>query len=259
MKTSHIKFFLPVLLGFALIQFTGCGDSGDDNDDDSPNAEVIDLNAVHLACLEPNVAIQLPGNFSSGNLNEQAAELVAVVQTGNALITTSTNLFVPPATAKKAEADAYIDEDDEAYTWGAVPNKFLFMQNNYSYSIYQYTEEDDIIPQEILYVDQNEDCSKFLLTQYAAEDDDDTKKGEVIFSFTFQWAGTAKRMTFGEDLQLEESPSYLIRSFEDLSGEMSKSINGQVVLDINWSASGDGSYSEYDANGNTIDSGTWDF
>lgn len=258
MKMSYTKFFLPVLLGFALIQFTGCGDSSD-NDDDSPDAALIDLNAVNLACLEPDVAIQLPSNFSSGNLNEQATELVAVVQTGNALIATSANLFVPPATAQEAEADAYIGEDDEAYTWGSVPNKFLFMQNDYGYSIYQYTEESVIIPQEILYVDQNEDCSKFLLTQYASEDDENTEQGEVIFSFTFQWAGTAKRMSFGEDSHLDGSPSYLVRSFEDLSGEMNKTVNGKVVLKMNWNAEGDGTYHYYNAQGEVIDNGTWDF
>ena len=257
MKKPALQNILYLRLLLSSLTLTGCGDDSESappQDDDEQ--ELLDPDLISTPCIESDAGVSLPASAASTQ-NEIGLEIYAAVTTGNAFIPTFETFYFPPASAERLEPDGiYINEGDVAYVWGAGDDRFIYKKNGTSYSIYE-AGEDDRLSQEIIYVEQDESCSKFNLTQYAGSDDD--QRGKVVFYFFLRNEGSTKRMEFGGGAASDSPITYLIHTFPDTSGEFEKSENGDVVLSANWNPSGEGSFARYDANGTETDNGTWSF
>jgi len=188
--------------------------------------------------------------------NEYTAEIYLTVLLSEEFRKSLGTVIFPPADAIQAEVDNIsITADDTAYEWEIDGERYVYLLTNAGYQI-RYYPTGSLAGRELAYMIQKEDCSKVEYVQYVVEEEDGKDIGDLAFTYKYQQAGTAKIAYFSNCEDDPNSPSYNVRIFDDLSGELSVSEQGSVIRQISWQADGSGSYSILE-NGEVVDSGAW--
>ena len=175
----------------------------------------------------------------------------------DAMLSDIAALPFPDSSATAAEADGLaVQEGDVAYTWGTDPQRYLYIENGAGYSVFQYDGEDDLLPREVVYVDQDEACMSFAVTNYAFGTEGDAEEGDILLGFGIDQAGTATFYQFARNLYLPDVAEYRMRTYEDSSGDYARTIGGAADLEIGWTARGEGTFVRYE-DSVEVESGLW--
>ncbi|MDF1696787.1 MAG: hypothetical protein P1U56_13180 [Saprospiraceae bacterium] len=250
-----------LLFSFLITAFIACGDSTDGPDTNNENISQEEYDQLNRPCLNESNALSLPATLADMNnyaQYEQTILINTVLQLSNSLRESLSMGLYPPENAVAAEVDGItINANDTGYEWSSGGERYVYLLTNNGYQIYYYGSE-SLSGREVINVEQDENCEQFDYIQYAYKDEGDQQRGDIVFAYSFQQAGTAKIVDFGTDQYKSDSESYRMRTFEDLSGELTIKTGGKVSQNIFWSADGSGSYQIIE-NSQVIDEGTWSF
>ena len=251
---------MNTLFLMALILFTSCGDDNT-TPPNSQDPDPISIDELNVPCLDKEAEIILPASLQDQENVAQfeAALLVwSSVNLSNSLRESLSQVLLPPTDAQSVTVDNItINTGDKGYEWIVGAVKYVYLFREFGYQIYYY-EEGDLAGEELIYVDQTEDCTSFEYIQYAIEEEGLKEEGDVEFLFNYQKAGSAKIVSFGTDIYDPQNEEYRLRSFEDLSGELTVKNGGKVSQKINWNTDGSGQYQVFE-DGTIIEEGTWSF
>ncbi|MCR9160266.1 MAG: hypothetical protein ACE37F_27310 [Nannocystaceae bacterium] len=235
---------------------TGSGETGSGETDpsgssgDPSTGDPVDLD-VNPPCVEVGLGVVLPeAVLTKASENEFASTAVEARDDIAVAVEEVLALPFPDASAVPAEVDDLtVFEGDVAYVW----DEYLYVENGDGYSIYQ--DDGGLLPDEIVYVDQNADCSSVSVSHYGREGDGTgVPDGQAILFFSFDQAGTAK--SFQWSRWEEPRPEFSMREFEDGSGDFQRNLDGQADLNLQWNADGEGTYTRYE-DGAEVDGGLW--
>lgn len=206
---------------------------------------------VNPPCVEVGLGVVLPeAVVAKASDNEFARTAVEARDDIATAVDDVLALPFPDASAVPAEVDDLtVFEGDVAYEWG----DFLYVASGDGYSIYR--DDGGLIPDEIVFVDQTADCGSVSVSHYARDGDGSgVPDGDSILFFAFDQAGTAK--SFQWSRWGEPRSEFSMREFEDGSGDFQRNLDGQVDLNLNWNAAGEGTYAEFEG-GAEVDAGLW--
>ena len=253
-----MKMNLIILLAFFCMASCGSDNTTSSNPQDEDTVASDELN---LPCIDDEAAIILPSNLENQESASQfeAALLVwSAVHLSNSFRESLSQVLLPPDDAVSLTVDNItINTGDKGFEWLVGDEKYVYVYREFGYQIYYYNQG-DLAGEELIYVDQNEDCSSFEYIQYAIEAEGQKEEGDVEFLFNYQKAGTAKIVSFGTDIYDAQNEEYRLRSFEDLSGDLTIKNGGKVTQKISWNTDGSGQYQVLE-NGIIIEEGTWSF
>lgn len=188
--------------------------------------------------------------------NEYTAEIYFTVLLSEEFRNSLATVIFPSTDAIRAEVDNIsISADDTAYEWTIDGERYVYLLTEEGYQI-RYYPAGSLAGRELAYMIQQEDCSKVEYLQYVVVEENGKDIGDLEFSYKYQQAGTAKIVYFSNCENDPNSPSYNVRIFEDLSGELSVSENGNVIRTLIWQADGSGSYTILE-DGEVVDNGVW--
>lgn len=188
--------------------------------------------------------------------NEHTLEIYTIVLLSEQFRLGLANVLFPPTDAIIAEIDGiYITAGDTAYEWGLDGDRYVYLLTDEGYQI-TYYEQGALTGREMIWMTQSEDCDQVSYTQYVVEADAGKPLGSIEFQYEYNQAGTAKIVYFGDCISDPNSPSYNVRIFEDLSGELETEQDGNVVKRTLWNPDGSGSYQLLE-NGAVVDAGSW--
>lgn len=248
---------MNTLFFMAFLLLTSCG--GDDTNPQNPDN--ISPDEINVPCVDGEADITLPESLQNQeNVSQfEAALLVwSSVNLCNSLRESLSQVLLPPMDAQSVTVDNItINSGDEGFEWIIGDEKYVYLYRDFGYQIYYY-DQGDLAGEELIFVDQTEDCSSFEYIQYAIEEEDIKKEGDVEFLFNYQKAGTAKIVSFGTDIYNPQNEEYRLRSFEDLSGELTIKNGGKVSQKLSWNTDGSGQYQIFE-DGTIIEEGTWSF
>jgi len=257
----NFKSMSTYILVFFLASFYCCGDSANDPEENNEEISQEEFDQLNKPCVDESISIELPAaltNMDNYIQYEQTILINTVLQLSNSLRESLSEGLYPPATAKSATVDGItINADDKGYEWTIDDEKYVYLIRDNGYQIYYYASG-SLSGREVVNVDQDENCEMFDYIQYAYKDDGDQKIGDIVFAYDYQKAGTAKIVEFGTDQYQDDSETYRVRSFEDLSGEIIIKTGGKVSQNIFWNADGSGSFQILE-DSQVIDEGTWSF
>lgn len=250
-----MKKFILSIFCLALL-FCSCGqDSPQDPDNDNDQITQAEYDNLSKPCTEDNMAVQLPdailSNFAS---NEKTALIYSFFQLSNSLRTGLSQQLFPPTTAVKAKVDNInITANTKAWEWKVGEERYVYIIEDGGYKI-RYYSPTSLTGSEVVNMERNEDCSRFRYRLYAYKNEGDIMKGDILMSYVFDQAGTAKIINFqGGDKHGEK---YKLRSFEDKSGDAIFEYSDGRIEKLYWQTDGSGNYQIIE-NGSVIDEGTW--
>ncbi|MEM6294149.1 MAG: hypothetical protein AAGA54_22915 [Myxococcota bacterium] len=216
------------------------GDEGNDADDDGGGETSVELD-LNPPCIDDSVGITVLDAVAAKAGGSPYAQ--AVVDGSNDIadvIATIGALPFPDDTAVVAEVDDLtVFEGDTAYTW----DQYLYVGRGDGYQI--YVMDDGLLPDEIIYVDQNADCTSFSLSNY------DGDGNTLLFLGANLIAPTA-----GFDWHRGGPEDFSMREFEDGSGDFQRNVDDTADLRVGWNAQGEGTYTLFE-DGNPIEDGLW--
>ena len=252
----NIAFF-----SFLMLLIGACGESTTGPDEQDENISQEEFENLNRPCVDESAAITLPAVLADINNYSQfeSTTLVnSVIQLSNSFRENLSMGLYPPENAISVTADGItIQANDTGYEWTVGGERYVYLVRNEGYQIYYYPEG-NLSGREVIYVDQDANCDRFEYVQYAIEDEGEQEIGDIVFSYDYQKAGTAKIVEFGADKHLSTSESYRVRSFEDLSGEITIRTGGKVSQKLSWGADGNGNYQVLQ-DGTVVDEGSWSF
>lgn len=250
------------ILAFLFASLFSCGESNNDpEDNENENISQEEYDQLNRPCIDESISLSLPAALANMDNYVQFEQTILVntaLQLSNSLRESLSIGLYPPSDAINAKVDGInITADDKGYEWTVGGERYVYLIRENGYQIYYYAPE-SLGGREVINVDQDENCETFDYVQYAFKNEDGQEIGDIVFSYTYRKAGTAKIVEFGTDQYQSDSESYRMRSFEDLSGELTIKTGGKVTQRINWNADGSGNYDILE-DGQVIDSGTWSF
>jgi len=143
--------------------------------------------------------------------------------------------------------------------WKVGTDTYRYIITDEGYQVLFFKDSNQLgIYEQLLYVEQSEDCSSFEYVQFAIEDDGEVMKNETVFRIRYQNNGSFSSIAFGTDLGTPGSEDYYMRTFNDTSGDMNVRVNNEMVRNYMWQSNGSGSYNRFE-NGSLVDSGNWSF
>lgn len=230
---------------------TSSGETGNDPTGGEPLG-------VNTPCVDESSAFPLVDAVAAKAESSPYARTVVDGQAEvDAMLSDIAALPFPDSSATAAEPDGIAVQDgDVAYTWGADPERYLYIENGAGYSVFQYDGADDLLPREVVYVDQDEACMSFAVTNYAFGTEGDVEEGDILLGFSIDQAGTATFYQFARNLYLPEVAEYRMRTYEDSSGDYARTIGGAADLELGWTARGEGTFVRYE-DSVEVESGLW--
>ena len=249
------------ILTIFLASFFSCGEDVKVPEEDNESISQEELDQLNKPCIDASNTITLPSalsNIDNYSQYEQTILINTILQLSNSLRESLGEGLYPPADAISATVDGItVNANDKGYEWTVGGEKFVYLIRDNGYQIYYYASG-SLSGREVVNVDQDENCEKFDYIQYAYKDEGDQEIGDIIFSYDYQKAGTAKIVEFGTAQYEESSETYRMRSFEDLSGEIIIRKGGKVSQNIFWNTDGSGNYQIIE-DGQIVSDGTWTF
>lgn len=239
---------------------TDPGDSGNNNGDQISQS---DFNGLIAPCADQSNTVNLPEIMtimSNYVQHDATAEIFSALQFSKSLLSNLNQAILPPISALYADIDNItVYPDSKAYDWKIGPDTYRYIITEEGYQILFFKDSNQIGDyNQLLYVEQSEDCSNFEFVQFAIEDNGDEMEGETVFRLRYQDNGSYSFIQFGTDLGTPGSEDYYMRTFNNLSGDMNVRVNNEIVRSYLWQSDGSGSYDLFD-NGTVIESGIWSF
>ncbi len=264
-----MKSILVIL--FSILLLTSCGsdtnitntDPGDGDNTNGAQISQSDFNNIVPPCADQSNTVNLPEAMtimSNYSQHEATSEIFSSLQFSKSLLTNLSQAILPPISASYAEVDDItVYPDSKAYDWKIGPDTYRYIITDEGYQILFFKDSNQIGDyNQLLYVEQSEDCSNFEYVQFAIKDDGEEMKGERVFRIRYKDNGAFSDIQFGADLGDPESEDYYMRTFNDLSGDMKITVNNEIVRSYLWQSDGSGSYNIFE-NGTVVDSGLWSF
>jgi len=232
------------------------------NSDNNTQISSEDYNNLTTPCADESNTIALPNPMtimSNYIQYEATTEIYSAQQLSISLLSTLSSVILPSPNALYAEADGItVYNDETAYEWKVGADTYIYKLRNEGYDIYFYKDSDIFSSgYQLVRMEQREDCTYFGYTQFAIEDDGDTKIGDKVFRLEYRKEGNTS-IRFGVDIDSEDGEEYYIRTFADLSGEMDITQKDQITRSYLWQSDGSGSYDIFE-NGTVVNSGLWSF
>jgi len=259
MNINNIIFLLT------LVTLISCGketDTGGPTDKDNEvQITQAQLDGLNQLCMTEADNINLPTpltlleNYSS---NEYTTEIWLASTFSKAVVSTFGFALTPSILAKVEQADGInIFDGQEAYTWGEAPNIYTYIVNSDGYKIIHFTDKSEIFGTEKIRVTQNEDCSSFEIIQRATKEDEEFEIGTIIFKMYYINNDHKQQYAFS-DLSSGDNRTYLMRSFNDLSGDLRVTdTSTESEMSMIWNADGDGTWQK--VMDGVVETGNWNF
>lgn len=247
MKTNHPLFFLLLLSASLLFS---C--SGEENDPKPETSETI-----NPGLFENELEVSTPAAMVSSD-DPYAKMATAYLSTVNSF-TSYGSAFNPPEEAQRTStpisaANARMAADYLVYEWTF----------NGQAIAYQYSEQNGKHIFEVFFKESGKKYSRY----YYAEEGTDGKSGMFqIFNVTgedpteivasWEWEVLANEsVKFTYDLA-NGSLHYEAVANKDQSGSLLITTEGANYMNFEWNSSGNGSWEQYDENGQVVQSGVW--